>query len=901
MMDIRSHTIPGIVSKFTFSSSSYSGEKGGSSLNFSGDLLSNLIPVSSIHLIDSGIHSLVPGFQNSVLNIDESQSAPDLVGALEKSLLWHDVQAIERATVAPEGAASASLSSSSYHPNYNVSLPHHTTAVGSSGHYDSISNLDLTKFEHTDSDNVSVFYEAAVDGAFAEAADLPKEIPPLGYFPFDNLGFNGLASDHVDLSAGRITTFSEPVEVVTPSAPELLPPIADPNDYSFSASTFIEAETSESPVFASVALQASQIFHFDLGNILTDPQNLTLPVSVSNLVDSDPDGTLLLINSTSNPALTIAGVAIDLAPVTGSLPAGEVAEYEFTYQGNVGVLIISQDGTLSLETAATNLFGPLTPAQAALFSFDYNDRDADGLTSNTAHVTINILGINDPPTAIDDFNQVQEVITDSGGNEGEGGEGENTLLLASSALTLNGADPRTIATGNILANDTDPDGSFAAGDFSVVSVTGHTFNNANGTWTFTISDEAGGDEGSISGWQLTLQTDTNTYVFNNPTVLTILDNTTVSSDITVSGVVGAITHVSLTLVDFQHTFFGDLVGTLEGSNGQSVNLFNRDGGGNDINGNVTLDDNAGSSISGAPEPISGTFQTSSGTALNDFTSSFPTTLVVHGLYGDFTIHQDGTYTYQLDTANPDVIQLGTDQTLEDSVPYTMQDSDGLTSSAILHVEILGTPNDPPIAQPNTYETDVDTIAPFVSGGYFVGNIRDDAGPLTDSDPDGNSFSVNSVINPILTIAGVDMSLTPVLTSVPGSVAAYDFDYNGHTGTFTINENGAVILTSSSGSIFLSELPVGQDLVFSFDYTDQDIRLAVSNTAHVDFTVHGDNDPPVAEPNSYVFDASTFSFDEGEASNSSSAFDFSLGNIVTDPVDSSAAPDSVTNPVDFGDI
>jgi hypothetical protein len=186
MMDIKNHIIPGIVSKFTFSSASYSGEKGGSSLSFLGDFLSNLMPVSSIHLIDLGIHSLVPGFQNSVLNIDESQSAPDLVGALEKSLLWHDVQAIERATVAPEGAASASLSSSSYHPNYNVSLPHHTTAVGSSGHYNSFSNLDLTKFGHADSDNVSVFYETAADGEFAEAADLPKEIPPLGYFPYPN-------------------------------------------------------------------------------------------------------------------------------------------------------------------------------------------------------------------------------------------------------------------------------------------------------------------------------------------------------------------------------------------------------------------------------------------------------------------------------------------------------------------------------------------------------------------------------------------------------------------------------------------------------------------------------------------------------------------------------------------
>ena len=57
-----------------------------------------------------------------------------------------------------------------------------------------------------------------------------------------------------------------------------------------------------------------------------------------------------MVNSVSDPTLTIAGVGTPLTLVTGPLPAGEVAEYQFTFDGNTGTFIIFQDGSLNLDT-----------------------------------------------------------------------------------------------------------------------------------------------------------------------------------------------------------------------------------------------------------------------------------------------------------------------------------------------------------------------------------------------------------------------------------------------------------------------------------------------------------------------------------------------------------------------
>ncbi|MBL9028870.1 MAG: VCBS domain-containing protein, partial [Caedimonas sp.] len=375
--------------------------------------MSILTPVNNIFLFDSGLQKIFPSLQYDFFHAEESQgvkNTSDLVASLEKNLLWQEVQLVKDGTIpqgfAPEGIKAVlppvpALPSSSYHPNYNTHMPHHEGGVGIEGQYASFSNLDTALFSYGDTDNVSVFYETAVDGEFAEAANLPKEIPPLGYFSYDTIEFDLSASEQIDPSVDRLTQLTPEPAVVTPE-PQNLPPVAGPNDYTFSADIFDEGGTNSPVLFAALSSRGTDQagpFQFILGNILTDPENPSLPVSATNPVDADPEGTSLIVNSISHPTLTIAGNAVALTAVSGSLPAGEVAEYQFTYQGQVGVLIISQDGTLSLETGARNLFVSLAAGEEAIFGFDYTNRDGDGLISNAAHVDLMVQGVNDAPVA----------------------------------------------------------------------------------------------------------------------------------------------------------------------------------------------------------------------------------------------------------------------------------------------------------------------------------------------------------------------------------------------------------------------------------------------------------------------------------------------------------------------
>jgi VCBS repeat-containing protein len=66
-----------------------------------------------------------------------------------------------------------------------------------------------------------------------------------------------------------------------------------------------------------------------------------------------------------------------------------------------------------------------------------------------------------------------------------------------------------------------------------------------------------------------------------------------------------------------------------------------------------------------------------------------------GTYGSITIAADGSYTYNVDNDNPTVQTLRTaSDTLTDVFTYTMQDADGLTSTAQVVITIRGE-NDAP--------------------------------------------------------------------------------------------------------------------------------------------------------------------------------------------------------------
>ncbi len=96
----------------------------------------------------------------------------------------------------------------------------------------------------------------------------------------------------------------------------------------------------------------------------------------------------------------------------GPLPAGEVAEYQFTLNGNTGALIVAETGYVTLQGSSGNLFLSLSPIESAVFGFDYTNTDTAGLVSNTAHVDLTITGINDAPVAEDNSYIIPESTTD---------------------------------------------------------------------------------------------------------------------------------------------------------------------------------------------------------------------------------------------------------------------------------------------------------------------------------------------------------------------------------------------------------------------------------------------------------------------------------------------------------
>ena len=140
--------------------------------------------------------------------------------------------------------------------------------------------------------------------------------------------------------------------------------------------------------------------------------------------------------------------------------------------------------------------------------------------------------------------------------------------------------------------------------------------------------------------------------------------------------------------------------------------------------------------------------------------------------------------------------------------YTNKDTGNLVSNAA-HVDLtVQGINDAPVAQLNTYATDASTVdAAIAGGGYLVGNIITNADSVvgTDSDPDHNDvLTMNTLSNATLTIAGNAVALTPISDGNPGTIAQYQFDYQGSMGTITIDANGDLILHEIS-SDFLQTL------------------------------------------------------------------------------------------------
>ncbi|MGE5828988.1 MAG: proprotein convertase P-domain-containing protein [Micromonosporaceae bacterium] len=185
------------------------------------------------------------------------------------------------------------------------------------------------------------------------------------------------------------------------------------------------------------------------------------------------------------------------------------------------------------------------------------------------------------------------------------------LSTVESSLPINGCAGNASATstvevhivhtfiGDLIVNLVAPDGTLyllhnrTGGSTQNIDQT-YTVNLssevANGTWKLRVQDAAALDSGFIDSWTLNLGGGGGgSCTGTNGTDVTIIDNATVESTITISGCAQAPSATSTVEVHIVHTRIGDLIVNLVAPDGSLYLLHNKSGGGTDnINQTYTV-------------------------------------------------------------------------------------------------------------------------------------------------------------------------------------------------------------------------------------------------------------------------------------------------------------------------
>lgn len=167
-----------------------------------------------------------------------------------------------------------------------------------------------------------------------------------------------------------------------------------------------------------------------------------------------------------------------------------------------------------------------------------------------------------------------------------------TGLSDTSQITSGSYRPTNIGSGDALA---------APAPASSAATTLATFggSNANGLWSLYVFDDSALDQGSIAGWQLTVESET-AAVFSNLTTVTLPDTSAGSpypSTIQVAGLTEPISTLRVTLLNFTHSWPDDVDVLLVGPAGQNLVLMSDVGGEHDASGlTLSFEDGAAAAL-----------------------------------------------------------------------------------------------------------------------------------------------------------------------------------------------------------------------------------------------------------------------------------------------------------------
>ncbi|CAG4916733.1 VCBS domain-containing protein [Paraburkholderia saeva] len=564
------------------------------------------------------------------------------------------------------------------------------------------------------------------------------------------------------------------------------------------------------------------------GNVITTASRPgTVDQPGGNGIDTDVDHT-----DQPDTLLKVDGVRSGLETAGGALStvaAGSTSASGTAVTGSYGTLHIGADGSYVYDVDSNNAaVRALAPGATLTETFTYEIVDTSGLTDQ-AQLVITVVGVNDPPTPQNDTAQAQEA----------GGSGNGTA----------GVNP----TGNVLTNDSDPDGD-------ALTVSGIRTGETTGTGT------AGSMGQALAGLygSLTLNADgTYSYIVDNsnPTVEALR----LSSDQLVE-------HFTYTVTDTHGaTAQAELDIVISGQNDTPVaqnDLANgMEAGGTDngtpgINptGNVLTNDT--DVDAGDTKTVDGV-RTGAEAAGGTLTAVTGATTVA-GIYGTLTINPDGSYTYVVDNSLAAVQALIPGQSLSEAFTYQMHDAAGATDTAQLTVVIQGA-WDAPVAR-NDF-----AIAAARNGN---GGPADATGNVLNNDTDvdgvdqftGTGATVGTVT------AGTSLSAIPLdSTSERDALVLH-----GQYGDLLIGANGTylyVVDASNPTLIGLGPLQFVTD-VFTYRVTDEG-NLSAEATLTV--VVRGVNDAPV------VVDTTGTAVEAGGINNGTPGVNPS-GNVLTNDSD-----------------
>jgi VCBS repeat-containing protein len=575
------------------------------------------------------------------------------------------------------------------------------------------------------------------------------------------------------------------------------------------------------------------------------------------------------------PVNTLPGTQSGLEDVPLSIGGISVADIDADRDPNVAGRTISVTlsvlhGTLSLgttlpgvtvngaSTASLNLSGTLADINTVLASLsylgsanyngsdtltvvsndqgNYGDANGDGLPgtagdalTDTDSLQIVLVAVNDAPVAVNDSITAVEA----------GGTNNNAI----------GVNP----SGTLLTNDTDVDIATNADQLRVASVA-----PANGSAVLTPANGVVAITGQY-GQLLVASNGAYQYVVdnNNPLVqaLRVSGQTLVDSfDYVLSDLAGATDSATLT-VTIQGANDTPVAVDDQGTAIEAGGILNGTAGSNAAGNVLSNDTDVDTAANGETRSVTGIRALGESTPGN-FTAVSVGTLIV-GTYGTLTINPDGSYSYAIDNTNVAVQRLSAGQQLLEVFSYRLTDAGGLNDVAQLSITVQGA-NDNPVASDDAADaqaasTNNNATESNPSGNVILfpsrpGIIDQPGGNGVDQDVDqadrpSEQLQVNGVtvgteadydpVNDVLDIVGSGT------TSANGTVVT------GLYGTLRIGADGSFFYDVDSTNAVVQALAPGQTLIEAFTYRVVD-TAGLTDTAQLLITVHGVNDPPLAQ-------------------------------------------------------